>query len=142
MMNGKVILIASVLSVLPAGCVQSPFSEKEFSGKEEISLYINGILLHEYIPETHQLGYNPSKNEIRICNDNMSDYFILDFDEMPSEEGQTVTATIEYTTADDIKIKKGLEFNVTKTDIAEGKIWLWSSKGKIGAVIPVSERLE
>ena len=125
MMNGKVILIASVLSVLPAGCVQSPFSEKEFSGKEEISLYINGILLHEYIPETHQLGYNPSKNEIRICNDNMSDYFI-----------------IEYTTADDIKIKKGLEFNVTKTDIAEGKIWLWSGKGKIGAVIPMSERLE
>lgn len=139
--TGRFILAALILPYIQA-CTPASFYEEDFAGKGEISLYVKGMLQLEYSPETHQFGFNPAGNEIRVSDDNMADYFILTFDEMPSEEGQTVTASIEYTTSDDIRSKDGIEFRVTKTDLAEGKIWLWNAGGKIGAVIPVPERLE
>ena len=47
---------------------------------------------------------------------------------------QTLKADVEWTTANDTRTEKGVEFSVEKTD-SQGKIWMWSKSKKIGVVI-------
>ena len=140
----KDILPAAILAfglAAVSGCVKGYGFEK-LQENSDIGLMVKGSYAVRYDEANFQMGFNEDRKEFWVTDDNMADYFILAFDEMPSEEGQTVTASIEYTTSDDIRSKVGIEFRVTKTDLAEGKIWLWNAGGKIGAVIPVPERLE
>ena len=72
--------------------------------------------------------------DLRVNSDNMSDFFILKLNEMPSGEGQRINGAATWTTGDNLHYKKTI-FEVVKLE--GSKIWLWSSESRIAAVVQV-----
>ena len=104
--------------------------------RNEISLTVKGEDQISYDENTWQLGFNDEKNEFRVVNDHLTDWFIFRCSAMPNHTGQEVRADIEYTTSNDIKKQNGLTFSVEKIS-PDGLIWLWNDDKDIGAVIKI-----
>ena len=111
------------------GCV-SPQPDEILLPRTEISLSIKGEVTMEFVPTTCQIAYNSDRNEFRLMNDSLSDWFIFRSDAAPTDVGQEVNASLEYTS------QKGLTFRVEKTAL-DGTTWLWNQDKKIGIVIKV-----
>lgn len=135
----RTIILAIAAACTLSGCKNSGFSENAFltqttsGGDNDIALMEKGTRILTYDPATWQLGYNDAKKEFRVSDDNMNYYYIVRCNTMPSEEGQTIDATLEWTTYND-NMSKSLTFKVSKID-SDGKIWLYSAKGQIGVVV-------
>ena len=129
------ILLLMLLTAAASGCVNN-FDREEFSQMSDIGLYVKGQNVLIYDDINFQIGFSRDRNEFWVTDDNMANYFILDCEYFP-ENGSTVKADLVYTTSNDIKTRNGISFEVTKTDDASGKVWLWNSKNKIGAVVKI-----
>lgn len=110
--------------------------EEILLGRNDISLTIKGELMMSFNDNTCQLGYNSEKNEFRVYDDRIANWFVLRCATSPDTEGQIVTADLEYTTSNDLKTLKGLEFSVERIN-SEGLIWLWNKDKRIGTVVKV-----
>lgn len=102
--------------------------------RSDISLTVKGELQMAFNENTCQLGYNSARNEFRVYDEKLSDWFILRCSTSPTTEGQELTADLEYTTRTDTKHIREAEFRVEKVS-AEGLIWLWNKDRKIGIVV-------
>lgn len=120
-----------MLAVLFAGCSEARLSE-DFEMNGQLRIEIKGYTVFSYAPATCQLGFNRETCEFRVHTDNMSDFFVIDLDEMPSAEGQKIKGSASWTTGDNLHVKKTI-FEVVK--IQDSRIWLWSSESRIAAVV-------
>ncbi len=111
-------------------------TEEVLLSRNDISLTVKGELQMSFDENTCQLGYNTGRNEFRVYDENLENWFILRCSAKPTSEGQTITADLEYTTADGVKTLTGLEFKVENTS-SDGLIWLWNRDKKIGVVVKV-----
>ena len=102
--------------------------------REDISLSVREQVLMSFDENTCQLGYNSARNEYRVYDENLANWYILRCSAKPTTEGQAIKADLEYTTDKDVKSLTGLEFSVEKTS-SEGLVWLWSGERKIGIII-------
>lgn len=130
MMKRIILLLAAAMAV---SCVRYNIDEILLQ-RTDVSLTWKGVLQMSYDPQTCQLGYNDAANEYRVYDDNLGYWFIITCGEKPSFEGQELRADVEWTTDNDTKIERGVEFKVEKTS-RDGQIWLCSKSKKIGAVI-------
>ena len=117
------------------GCV-SPQPDEILLPRTEISLSIKGEVTMEFVPTTCQIAYNSERNEFRLMNDGLSDWFIFRSDAAPTDVGQEVNASLEYTSLKNTKKLTDLTFRVEKTAL-DGTTWLWNQDKKIGIVIKV-----
>jgi len=108
-----------------------------FTGAENVCLMQKGKVLCTYDPATYQIGFNRNQGQFRVHTDNMSDYFIVNVDSVPSELGQEVNGSIIWTTATDIFTKRDITLELVRVE--GDKLWLWASQGQIGAVVRVLE---
>lgn len=108
--------------------------EEILLSREDISLTWKGMEQIVYEPATWQLGYNPERNEFRVNDDSMANYFVLKCKERPDMEGQEIDASVEWTVRTDIKHYDGLKFEVEKVG-ADGLVWLWNRSQKIGITV-------
>lgn len=124
--------MASLLLVL-AGCnrEETPELMPEMS---EISLTWKGKSQVTYNSASYQLAFNNAKNEYRVYDDKLSNWFVCRCAEKPVSVGQKVTADISWTGESSTKTFVAIEMTVEKVD-ANGLIWLWSASNKIGIVI-------
>lgn len=134
----KILCLVAAASIL-CGCPGSheAESENEFLRSEMPCLYIGGKAMHEFEPETWQAGFNRSKKQFRVSNDTMSDFYVLVCSEIPSREGQKVTADLIWS-SNRIMNRKGLTFSVKKFN-NRGMVWLWNSKHRIGVSVLIAE---
>lgn len=102
--------------------------------REDISLSIREQVLMSFDENTCQLGYNSARNEYRVYDENLANWYILRCSAQPTSEGQTVKADLEYTTAKDVKSLTDMELSVEKTS-SDGLVWLWNKERKIGIII-------
>lgn len=102
--------------------------------RDDISLTIKGELQMSFNENTCQLGYNTGRNEFRVYDEKLSDWFIVRCSAKPTSEGQEVTAELKYTTNTDIKTMKGLKMEVQKLS-SDGLVWLWEKDKKIGIIV-------
>ena len=128
----RLTLMIAVLLVL-AGCNRYDIDEILLQ-REEISLTMKGQEVLTYNPDTYQLGYNARKNEFRIFDDNMANWFSLTCESRPSTVGQELTADLKWTSANSTRTRNRLTFIVEKTDM-EGHIWLWCESDAIGVIV-------
>lgn len=127
------ILIAAAILLLASGC--NPYDIEEILlPREDISLTWKGKDQFVYDPVTCQMSHNRATNEYRAHNDKLSDWFVIKCDEMPSYEGQEITADVSWTGDSSTRSEKGVTFTVEKTD-ASGCVWLWCKAKSIGIVI-------
>ena len=131
MRNIATAIIIIMLTI--TGCVNYNVEETLLQNNE-ISLTWKGDLQISYTPATHQLGYNDSRNEYRVYDDKLANWFVLKCDKTPVSVGQIVKSDISWTGNDNIKKLKGIELKVEKTD-ETGKIWLWNQEYGIGIII-------
>lgn len=119
--------------ILITGCVQ-PQPDEVLLPRTEISLTIKGEVVMEFVPTTCQIGYSSERYEFRLVDNKLRDWVIFRSDAKPTDVGQHVNATLEYTSEDSVKTLKGLVFSVEKT-APDGTVWLWNKDKKIGIII-------
>lgn len=104
--------------------------------RSDISLTLKGALQISFDENTYQLGYNTERNEYRVYDEKLENWFILRCSAQPTSEGQELKATLEYTVKGNTKTLNNLELTVERTS-SEGLIWLWCKDRKIGVVVKV-----
>ena len=129
------LLSAAILSVL-TGCSDKRM-RSAFSENDEIRLMVGGSIPFTYEPNTCQLSFSRDRKEFRAHTDNMSDFYAVSLSQIPSMQGETVTADLTWTTERDVLTRKNLTLEVIR--IEGDQFWLWSNSGRIGLCIRVLE---
>lgn len=125
--------IAALLAllVLLVGCEPQTVYTPEFLTDSTLRMEVGKQEILTYNPITCQTALNLHRCEFRMHTDNMSEYFIIRFSSMPSEEGESVTVeSLVWTNpsgADQTRKNITLEVVKLEGDIA----WLWNSRESI-----------
>ena len=130
------LLFALVLLPVLTGCTDKRM-RSAFSENDEIRLMVGGSIPFTYEPNTCQLSFSRDRKEFRAHTDNMSDFYAVRFTELPTIQGQTVTADLTWTTERDVLTRKNLTLEVIR--IEGDQFWLWSNSGRIGLCIRILE---
>ena len=104
--------------------------------RSEVSLTVKEEVVMAFDPATCQIGYNSERNEFRLVDNKVSDWVIFRSDAVPTDVGQKVKASLEYTSRSNIKTMTDLTFSVEKT-APDGTTWLWNKDMKIGIIIKI-----
>jgi hypothetical protein len=104
--------------------------------RSEVSLTVKEEVVMAFDPATCQIGYNSERNEFRLVDNKVSDWVIFRSDAVPTDVGQKVKASLEYTSRSNIKTLTDMTFSVEKT-APDGTTWLWNKDKKIGIIIKV-----
>ena len=126
-------LIFLLLAIpMATGCIYD--IDEILLDREDVSMTVKGEEQFVYDPMTCQLGYNEDDNEYRVINDDLGDWFVVRCSHRPTNSGQEIKADVTWTTANDIKTRKGLKFTVRKTS-PDGLIWMWCKSEKMGVTV-------
>ena len=135
MITRRTTYIISALAALLLLCGCKEYNVEEILLlREDISLTVKGETVINYNTSDFQIGFNSKRNEFRVHDDMMANFFILSCSEIPSAEGQVINGDIIWTGKTRTYTESGLKFSVEKMD-ESGHIWLWNSSDKIGVVI-------
>ena len=126
-------LYTAVAALALSGC-QFQNIEEVLLNRSDISMTMKGALQMAFNENTCQLGYNTERNEFRVYDEALENWFFLRCSAKPTSEGQTLKATLEYTIAGSTKTLEDLEFTVEKTS-SDDLIWLWNKDRQIGIVV-------
>ena len=83
-----------------------------------------------------QLAFNRTQGQFRAGNDDMSRFFTVTCKSLPTQEGQEITADLQWTSGNTVKTQRGLIFKVEKYE-STGLVRLWCATDKTGAVVKV-----
>lgn len=130
-MKDKIFLLA--IFIVTAVCCTPTNVDEIIAENQEVGITVNGKTYITYTAEGWQMAHNPTTNEYSVFNDDVTDYYVVRCNERPSSEGQSVTADVEYTTANNIVKITGITLEVKKVD--KDKVWLYNVKRNILVVI-------
>ena len=130
----KKIAAIAALVLLLAGCNGKIEMDSQLLTTDQVSLMVKGKMV--FTLEDGQLAYNRKLGQFRAGNDDMSRFFILTCRTSVLQEGQEVTADIQWTSGNTVKTQKGLVFKVEKYE-STGLVRLWSAADKTGATVKV-----
>lgn len=125
-------LYIGVIALAVSACQHNV--EEVLLSRNDISLTLKGELQMSYSENTCQLGYNTARNEYRVYDESMENWFTLTCSAKPTSEGQKLKADLAYKTGNSTKSYKELDFSVERTS-SEGLVWLWNKDKQIGVVI-------
>ena len=108
-----------------------------FCERDEIRLQVGGSVVFAYDPKTCQLAFSRDKREFRAYTDAMSDFFVAEMSEIPTQLGQRLTADLTWTTDWEVLTRKNLTLEVARLEGDE--FWLWSTAGRIGVTVRILE---
>lgn len=127
------IAIIAVLAAAISACTDDIFPE--FVSDTNVHIEMNGKTMLQYDEATCQMGFNRERCQFRMCTDNMSDYFSITMNMIPSVQDETIKGDLTWTTDRDVISRKNIALEVVK---AEGdKFWLWNEKERIALVIQI-----
>lgn len=129
----KRLLIILILTAMTAGCTPE-VREVAFMDASDISLTWKGSVQVMFNEQTCQLAYNDQRNEYRVYDDKLGDWFVISCSQRPVAEGELITADVSWTGDRTPKSYKGLEFIVRRVS-EDGLIWLWNERNKIGIIV-------
>ncbi len=127
------ILVLAAALFGATACNRDGFSKADLE-ITDVCLRVKGVNVFQYEPYLSQVALNKGRKEFRAGTDTMSDYFLLKMSELPREDGQVITGSLQWTTDDDIVTRNALSFKVERIDAA-GTVWLWCAAQKITVVM-------
>ena len=122
-----------ILLVLGTGCSRDGFDKSDFE-ITDVCLKVKGSVVYSYVGGASQMALNRGRKEFRAGTDTMSDYFLLKMSELPRENGQVLTGTLQWTTDDDVVTRNSLSFKVERI-ADDGMAWLWCEAQRITVVM-------
>ena len=123
-----------MLICIAASSCQGSKVDPEFVCTNTTGLTVKGQKVFVFDSMNCQTSFKRESCEYRSFTDNMSDYYCVKLDYVPTENGQKVKGELKWTSKSEIISKKGLSFTVEKTD-RSGRLWLWCRKESIGVII-------
>jgi hypothetical protein len=129
------ILILALLPLL-AACGKKVEMDPVLYESDTVALMVKGKTVFTFDEGTMQLGFNRSRRQFRAGNDDMTSFFVLTCSELPRQEGQELTADVQWTSGSSVRTSSGLTFKVEKYE-STGLVWLWCATDKTGAVVKV-----
>ena len=129
----KVLIILSASLLMLTACRQEHLSDS-FMLNGDVRIEIKGFVTFAYDSLHCQKAFNRERREFRVHTDNVSDFFSLKLDAIPSEAGQKVSGTATWTTRQNIHSKR-TSFEVLK--LKDRQVWLWSGTNRIAAVVEI-----
>ena len=125
--------IATLLAllVLLVGCEPQTVYTPEFLTDSTLRMEVGKQEILTYNPITCQTALNLHRCEFRMHTDNMSEYVIIRFSSMPSEEGESVTVeSLVWTNPSGAdQTRKNITLEVVKLE--GDTAWLWNSRESI-----------
>ena len=131
-MTKRLYILAALLVILP-GCREEKGPDFLLS-QSEISLSWKGERQVTYSSDSYQISFNDSRNEYRIYDDRIANWFTVRCSQKPVSQGQTLTADVAWTGKKGTKSFSGAAFRVEKVN-EEGLIWLISESARTGIII-------
>ncbi|MBE6232545.1 MAG: hypothetical protein E7117_09320 [Bacteroidales bacterium] len=128
----KIILVLSLITAM-TGCAKYDLDEVLLQ-RSDISMTWKSEVQISYSPLTCQISHSEHRNEYRVHDDKIGNWFVVKCSEKPSYVGQKLSADVSWTTDSNIKHGTNLEFSVEKMDNT-GLVWMWNKSSKIGLVI-------
>jgi hypothetical protein len=129
----RIRILILVFMLTATGCARYTMDEVLLQ-RSEISLTWKGELQVEYEAEKFQIGFNEHRNEFRVYDDKLANWFIVRLSSFPSYEGEELSATVSWTGKKSTKTFSDLDFKVEQSD-EKGHHWLWNESNKIGIII-------
>lgn len=127
----KIIYMALVLFCVSA--CHMDVEEAQFN-QSDISLTIKGDLVMSFNENNCQLGYNTERNEFRVYDEKLENWFIVRCSTGPTSEGQKIKVNLEYTTSKVTKTLNDLDCSVEQIS-SDGLVWIWNKDKQIGIII-------
>ena len=133
-MNRYMFILSAVSALLLLMSCDRSGSEFVIADDDMPALWIKDNKVVAISESDAQYSFNRNRNTFRTMDDTMANYFMLECSQIPSYEGQTLSATLTYTTYSNVRTEKNVSFEVRKID-SDGKVWLWNQSRKIKAVV-------
>ena len=125
----RITMLAALLGCLVLSSCTGGKADPDFIATSDCNLRVKGEV---------QTAFNRRNCEFRVHTDNMSDYYCVTLNLVPTAEGQKAKGDITWTSRSDVVTRRDLTFHVKKAD-RSGRLWLWCRKEQIGVVIHVLE---
>ncbi len=129
----KRFLYIAICIILLGGCGPET-DEITILESSEISLTWKGVVQMRFSEDTGQLAYNEKKNEYRVYDDKLANWFVVRCSEKPVSEGQEISADVSWTGDRSPKAYDALSLRVEKVS-EDGLVWLWNTDNRIGIII-------
>ena len=134
----RITMFAALLGCLVLSSCTGGKADPDFIATSDCNLRVKGEVVFKYNPLTCQTAFNRRNCEFRVHTDNMSDYYCVTLNLVPTAEGQKAKGDITWTSRSDVVTRRDLTLHVKKAD-RSGRLWLWCRKEQIGVVIHVLE---
>ena len=123
-----------IFLVLMIGAVscRGPQMDEVLLESDDVLLKVNSTVVFSLAECDGQIGFCADRKTFRAGTDDMSEYFVLRCSELPSEEGQDLSAELRWTTA------TGIQQRIIKMKVQQikgGTIWLWAAQDKIAVIV-------
>lgn len=133
-MKRLILLLVFALSAI--SCEMSREMEA-FSAKTGIRLEIKQSVVFAASEDDIQLAFNRHNREFRAQTDDMSDWFCVQFERMPHNEGDEVKASVSWTSSLGSGRKNKITLRVLKTE--GDTMWLWEPNAQTALTIRILE---
>lgn len=127
-----------LLALLLMGGCRTSEMDPGMLASDTISLMVKGKTVFTLPEKEGQLGYNQQRKEFRAGTDDMTSFFVLRCEPLPTSEGQVITGSLRWSEGETVRTRNNLSFRVEKYEDT-GLVWLWCAKDKTGAVVKALE---
>lgn len=136
--SGKTFTLAILASLVLLCCKKNEEPEgianvNEFLAKKEAGIFGYGGFLFKYNPQDCQISVNVKRHQVRLQNDNQTNWLQVHLTKFPSSKGETIELELRYMSGGD-EIVNRTAMETVKTD--DGKFWLWDQKNNMGIILP------
>ena len=124
-------VLLAVLALACAGCEPNSVYTPEFLTDNTLRMEVGKQEVFRYNSINCQTAINLQRCEFRMHTDNMSEYVTIQFESLPSGEGETVVAkNLVWTMATGAdETRKNITLEVVKLE--GDTAWLWNSRESI-----------
>lgn len=135
---GSLVLFTVSLALLFAGCrkdsPEKPVELDDFIRKQECGLVGYGGYLFKYSDTDCQLSINARRRQVRMQNDDQTDYVQVVFGRMPGNGDVSSDVYIRYRVgSDEIAVAGRMEI----VRSSNAKVWLWDGGRQLGVILPM-----
>lgn len=137
-MKGRthITLLLMAVSLLAASCVNEKQREA-FAAREDVRLEVGGKTMFESSWDNCQYAFNRDRRTFRAQDDEMRDYYVVQFDNLPLIVGEQVKASVKWTDYNGMGQKNNVTLTVLR--IEGDKVWLRDANGQIALTVRILE---
>lgn len=136
--SNSLVLLTILLALGFSGCTKDspkkPMVLDDFIRKQECGLVGYGGYLFKYSDAECQLSINARRRQVRMQNDDQTDYVQVVFGKMPGNGDMASDVQLRYKVgSDEISFVGRME--IVKSSNA--KVWLWDEGRSLGVILPM-----